>query len=347
MVWYVTREAVKTALDSKETARNNAQVDRAIAAGTRAVDGLTKRRFAPQLATRYFDWPSEDRRAYGKLWLDGDELVSVTTLTAGGTEIAASDYFLRPDDGPPYNRIEIDRASSAVFAAGDTSQRSIAITGLFGYDLIEEPVGELTSALDADPDDTASIQWNTARIGVGDVLRIDSERMIVESKSMVDTTQNLATPLTASMANDTVAVADGDAFSVDEVILLDAERMLVVEIAGNNLTVKRAWDGSTLAAHTASDIYSLSGVGVDRAELGTTLAAHSSSAVVYRHVFPAPIQSLALAEAITQLQGETSGYARTVGSGDAARSEPFGRGLDILRRQVRVNYGRKARMRVV
>ena len=151
------------------------------------------------------------------------------------------------------------------------------------------------------------------------------------------------------MANETVAVTSGSAFAAQEVILIDAERMLVVDVAGNNLTVKRAWDGSTLAAHTAptADIYSLSGVGVARAQLGTTLAAHTTNDIVYRHVFPAPIRDLAIAEAIHQIQNETGGYTRTVGSGDATRPEPFGRGLDLMRREVYANYGRKARMRVV
>ena len=347
MVWYCTREAVKSALDSKETARNNPAVDRAIASGARAIEALTHRTFAPELDTRYFPWPSTAYRSSWRLWLDQHELVSVTSLASGGTTISSADYFLEPSDGPPYTHIEIDRASSATFATGDTWQRNIAITGLFGYDLVEESVGTLTSNLDADITDTAAISWTVADVGVGDVLKIDDERMIVESKSFGDSTQDLQTPLTASMANETVAVSSGAAFAAGEVIKLDAERMLVVDIAANNLTVKRAWDGSTLAAHTASDIYSLSVAGVARAALGTTLAAHTTNDVVYRHVFPPAVRDLNIAEAIHQLANEGGGYTRTVGSGDATRPEPFGRGLDLMRRQVYAKYGRKVRMRVV
>ena len=341
MVWYCTREAVKSALDSKETARNNPAVDRAIASGARAIEALTHRTFAPELDTRYFPWPSTAYRSSWRLWLDQHELVSVTSLASGGTTISSADYFLEPSDGPPYTHIEIDRASSATFATGDTWQRNIAITGLFGYDLVEESVGTLTSNLDADITDTAAISWTVADVGVGDVLKIDDERMIVESKSFGDSTQDLQTPLTASMANETVAVSSGAAFAAGEVIKLDAERMLVVDIAANNLTVKRAWDGSTLAAHTASDIYSLSVAGVARAALGTTLAAHTTNDVVYRHVFPPAVRDLNIAEAIHQLANEGGGYTRTVGSGDATRPEPFGRGLDLMRRQVYAKYGPK------
>src|SRR5690606_22447868 len=56
--WYTTRETVKAALDYKETARNDAQVDRAIESASRAVEGLLHRRFYPETATRYFDWPN-------------------------------------------------------------------------------------------------------------------------------------------------------------------------------------------------------------------------------------------------------------------------------------------------
>jgi hypothetical protein len=90
-VWYCTREDVKSSLDSKESARNNGQVDRAIESASRAVEGLTHRRFYPETDTRYFDWPNAQYARPWRLWLDQHELVSVATLSSGGTTIAASD----------------------------------------------------------------------------------------------------------------------------------------------------------------------------------------------------------------------------------------------------------------
>lgn len=54
---YATREEVKSALDIKQTARNNDQVDRAIDSASRAVEGLLHRVFYPTFDTRYVDWP--------------------------------------------------------------------------------------------------------------------------------------------------------------------------------------------------------------------------------------------------------------------------------------------------
>ena len=345
---YCSREDVKSALDFAETARNNGQVDRAIVSATGMIEKLLRRKFYPQTATRYFDWPDLSGSRPWRLWLGQDELISVTTLTAGGEAIAAADFFLEPaNSGPPYNRVEIDLASSAAFAAGDTHQRAVAITGVFaGCDAVDESVGALTANLAASVGATASVDF-TDNVGVGDILKIDSERMIVTARTMVDSTQNLQTNLTASMSNVTVAVTDGTAFLVDQVLLLDSERMLVVDIAGNNLTVKRAFDGSVLAAHAgAVDIYTLSGITLARAELGTTLAAHSSGADITRHVVPGPVKSLCIAEAINQLQQETSGYANVVGAGENAK-EATGAGLEGLRASTRADYGRRLRVAAV
>lgn len=350
---YCTREQVKAALDVAETARSDEQVDRAIATGAANVEGLLKRRFRPTLATRYFDWPDRRHGRPWRLWLDANEVISVTTLVAGGTTIAASDYFLRNldgDDRPPYTHIEIDLASSAAFQAGSTHQQAIAITGLYGHSNDEEQVGTLTSTLAADLTDTADAIWTTARIGVGDVLRIDSERMIVVGRTFVDSGQNLAGALTASSADDDVLVANGSAFAVGDTLRVDSERMLVVDrnTATNILYVKRAWDGTVLAAHSSgADVYTLSGVDLDRAQLGTTLAAHTtSSPAIYRHLVPALVRDLNIAEAINQLQQETSAYAREVGEGETSR-EASGRALRDLRARALDAYGRRARARAV
>jgi hypothetical protein len=357
-VWYATREDVKNALDVKETARSNAQIDRALASASQALDGgdqiggQLKRRFYPVTATRTFDWPNSQFARPWRLWLNQHELISVTTLTAGGTTIASTDYFLRPDDGPPYTHIEIDLDSNAAFSSGDTHQRAISITGLWGYSNNETSVGTLSATVSSTT--TTSLSVNAAAsslLGVGSVLRIDSERLLVTSRAMADTGQNLGgSGLTASNASVTVAVSDGTAFAVDETILIESERMLVVDIAGNNLTVKRGWDGSVLAAHSAGvDIYAPRTLTVTRSALGTTAATHDSGATVHRWDPPGPVRDLTIAEALARLTNEQAGYARTRKTGDGGTSE---RALDStalpsLRQQVYQSHGRKARLRGV
>ena len=356
-VWYCTREDVMGALDVKLSARMTAQVDRAIGSGARSLEGQLHRSFRPWYGTRYFDWPTRDSRSSWRLWLYENELISLDTLTAGGVTIASGDYFLEPaNTGPPYSRIEIDRSSSAVLSPGSTAQRAVAGLGLWGFRNDEILVGQLGSTLDANEADTASATWSTASVGVGDVLRIDNERLIVTEKTMVDTGQDVGGGgLTASMGNATLTVADGTAFAIGIVLGIDSERMLVVDVAGNNLTVKRAWQGTVLAAHTAgTDVYSLTGVELARAQLGTALAAHSTSAGIYRHLVPGLVRELNIAEAINTIQQEGSGYARRSGLGEergsgGARSqiEASGRGLEDIRSQAYTSFGRKARNRAV
>lgn len=347
-VWYATREAVKAALDSKVTARDDAQVDDAIESASRGIEGLTHRRYYPQLAARTFDWPNTQYARPWRLWLDANDLISVTTLVAGGATIPAADFFLRRSDDrdePPYTHVEIDLDSSSAFSSGGTHQRAIVITGLFGYGADEAPAGALAEALDAS--ETEVDVTNSAIIGVGSIIRADSERMIVTGKANLDTGQNLAGGLTTAQANDVAAtVTDGSAYFVGETLLTDSERLLVVDIAGNVLTVKRAWDGSVLATHTTPDIYAPRRLTVERGALGTTAATHSNGAALVRHVVPGTIRSLCIAEAISQVQQEQAGYGRVVGSGDNER-EASGKGLADLRQQAYTRYGRKARVRAI
>ncbi|GAA1749437.1 hypothetical protein [Nonomuraea bangladeshensis] len=341
---YTTREAVKSALDVKLTARSDPQVDRAIESASRAVEGLLHRRFYPERRTMSFDWPNAQLARPWRLWLDANELIEVEALTVGGEEIPSSDYFLRPDDGPPYRRIEIDLDSSAAFSAGGTHQRAISITGVYGYRADESPAGVLAAALNATQ--TSVTVTDSAAIGVGDLIRVGDERMLVTGKAMASTGQTLQSPLNTSAADALVAVTDGTAYQPGEVILLDAERMLIVDVAGNSLVVKRAWDGSVLAAHTGSTVYALRALTVERGAVGTTAATHNSGAAIVRHEVPATVRELVEAEAINTLLQRQSGYARSIGSGENER-EVAGRALREIRDQAYAMYGRKARIRGV
>ncbi|MFI9235771.1 hypothetical protein [Streptomyces sp. NPDC053079] len=348
-VWYATREDVKEALDFKETARANGRIDRALESASRSVEGLLHRRFYPHTATRYWDWPSEQTARPWRLWLDESELISVTALSSGGAAIATSNYNLEPNrSGPPYSRIELKLSTSAAFGGGSTHQRDIAVTGLWGYrndETLVADVDEAMSASETDLDVTTS-----TGIGVGSVLRVGSERLLVTGKAMKDTGVNIdaGDSLTASAADVSLTMSTLTAApAVDEVILIGSERMLVVDVAGSVLTVKRAWDGSTLAAHSGgADIYAPRTLTVTRGALGTTAAAMSAGDDIYRWDPPGPVRELTIAEALTSLLQGQSGYARVVGSGEAQR-EAAGRGLHDLRESVYTSHGRKARTRAV
>lgn len=302
--WTTTREAVKSAPESDFTARSDARVDAAIDSASRGVESLLRRTFYPWTGTRYFDYPPTDGPV-DKLWLGRNDVLSISSLVSGGVTIPPSGYLLWPYDGPPYIRLDINRGSSSAFGAGTTPQRAIAITGVFGYSLDEKTAGALAEALDAVE---TEVQISDASlVDVGHILRVDSERMIVTGRGTLTSGQTLQSPLTASNAGVSVAVTTGSAFHAGEVILLDGERMLIVDIAGNTLIVKRAWDGSTLAAHTSPTIYTYRSLTVERGALGTTAAAHADTTPMVRHVIPPLIETFTRSLATLDLVGQQHG----------------------------------------
>ncbi|MFF7096412.1 hypothetical protein ACFY9A_29055 [Streptomyces rubradiris] len=349
---YATREDVQRAMDSKPTARNTAQIDRALQSASRDVEHLCHRRFYPEQGTRYFDWPYAEYRPSWRLWLDDSELISLTSITSGGVAIPLDDILLEPNrSGPPYTRVEINIGTSAAWGGGNTHQRDITITGLWGYRNDETPAGALAGAVSSTTATTVAVDGPAAAvIGVGSVIRVDSERMIVTGRTMAGTGQTLGgSGLTAQQNNVALTVADGADFAVDEVLLVESERMLIVDIAGNTLTVKRGWDGSVLAAHPAgASIYASRSLTVARGALGTTAATHTGGAAVVRWESPGLVRDLVIAEAIGRLTSETSGYTRALrageGTGERNRDNSA---LASLRQAVYDAVGRKARMRSV
>jgi hypothetical protein len=351
-IWYATREDVMRALDVKLTARNARQIDRALESASRDAEKLCHRTFAPVQATRYFDWPNPQSGTSYRLWVNDQELISLATLASGGTTLTADQYFLEPvNDGPPYNRLEINLAEGGSFGGGSTHQRAIQAAGLWaGAPLNETSIGALAEALD---DSETGIDVNaaaSAELGVGSIVRVDSERMIVTRRSMLDTGQNVGgSGLTAQANSVTLTVTDGTAFAVDETLLIESERMLVVDIAGNTLTVVRAWDGSVLAAHAAGvDIYAPRTLTVTRGALGTTAAAHASGTAVVRWDPPGLVRDLVIADAENRILQEQAGYARTSKASSGSKSSAVETlSLDLLRERVYQAHGRKARLRSV
>lgn len=347
--WYATREDVKQAMDAKLTARDDARIDRALAGATLAVEGLLHRRFYPQQDTRYFDWPSGQRAYPWRVWLDDNDLISVTQLSSGGVTIGPDEFFLRRADNkeePPFTYLELNLGTNASFGGGPTWQRDIAITGLWGYSADTAAAGTIAADVDAA---TGSVQVSdSAAVGVGDLLQLGTERMVVTGRRMVSTGQTLQAPLTDKTNDVSLTVTDGSAYTEGEVLLLDAERMLITDVAGNTLVVRRAWEGSVLAAHTGSTLYAPRLLTVTRGALGTTSAAHTSGTAVLRHIVPGPVRTLAIAEALTVIQGETTGYAKTrrTGIGQTERMVSTS-GLSDARQDAQRACGRQARVRAV
>lgn len=341
-VWYATLEEVKAALNSKETARNNDQLRRLIEAATDSIEcDQLRRRFYPDVTVHEYDWPNRADRddEVRTLSLGQYELIELDELSVAGVPVAGADVTPIPAEGPPYPAVELD--TDVTLPLATPRRRAVQVSGTFGYSAMVAPAGTLGAAV-ADGSVTSVTVSNSAAIGTGQLLLVESERMIVDQRSMVDTGQDLAGNLDKATNAEVVSVGSGAAFAEGEVVMVDAEKMLVVEIAGDNLIVKRAWDGSTLAAHTSgADVFAPRKLTVRRGVLGTTAAAHGNGSAVAKHVFPKLVNQLCIAETLTAFMQENSGYARTIGTGDSSRDDT-GVGLVDLRERAWQAYGRKA-----
>ena len=342
--YYVGREAVKRAIGVWGAGRD-AVIDQAIDQASREVDALTNRRFIPVTATRQYPWPQPDRLAAYMLRLDAD-LISVSALTDEGddtTAISSSDYFLEPvNTGPPYSHIEIDLSSTADFAAKDTHQRAVRVTGSWGFSSQTKSAGSLRSSGGINASVTTALCSNAALIDVGDTLLIGSEQLFVSGRANAaeENADLLDGALTASRTEVAVTVDDGSRYAVGEVILVDTEKMFIESVSGNVLTVERAYDSSIVAAHSNNAPVSVyRTLTVERGVNGTTAASASQTATISKFIPPADIVGLTLALALGYYNMGQGGWTGIVGAGGES-IETRQAGLDKLRERVRRQYRR-------
>lgn len=349
------REDVKRTLDVMETARHNWQIDRAIQSAARNIEAHMHLVFHPTDATRYFDWPNFDYAYPWRLWLNQHWLAATpTTVTSGtsggvfpGQSIPLSACNFEPiNSGPPYRWLELRRDLNYGFGVGPTPQRDVGITGTFGYWLQTDPGGAIPAGVNSTA--TTVVVSDGSVVGVGDLLIVDSERLLVSDRSSNDSGQtNLSGATTAQQNDQTITVSDGTQLHVDEVMQLDSERMLIVDITGNQVTVKRAWDGTTQATHaTGTHIYTFRTLTVLRGQLGTTAATHASNATVSVWRVPSLLRDLAVAESANRVLQETGGYRDPQGEGAAAMAH-LGSALADLWDEAETLYGRKSRKLVI
>lgn len=343
---YVTREDVRTALQVPITdTRINPRIDRATQAATGHVTYELQRTFHPVVATR--NYPTG--RSYGRpwqLWLGHHELITLTSLAVAGVTIPSSDYYLEPTNtGPPFNRIELDRTKASSFAAAG-AQRGITAVGVWGYDLTEYPTGTLTASIDgAVPELTVS---DSAAVGAGSLIRVDTERMVVTDRAMTTTGLTVAAPGVGDTINHVTVTASATGIKVGETIGVDSERMLVTDVAGGIvLTVRRGWEDTELVSHATGAVISAPRrLSVIRAANGTTAASHTSGAAVTVHAVPGLVSKAGLAHALYALGQETAGYARPVGSEDAGRALGPAAAVEAAIAEAYAAHGRRVRTRI-
>lgn len=359
---YATREQVQRAMDVKLAAYNSEQIDRSICASADAVEGLTQRRFYPEDAIRKFDWPNFQYAYPWRVWLDRYELAAPATQVTTGSLLAipivipiSAIIFQPVNEGPPFNRIELRRDMNYAFGYNDTPQLDIAITGTFGYWMKTRAAGTATASIGLT--DSTILVSDGVSVGVGDVIIVDSERMIAVDAFFNNTGISFSGLSTASANDNVVTVADGTKFDAGEILQVDYEWILILQIIGNNMVVKRAYSGSVLAAHSGGTLYARRTLAVLRGQLGTMAAAHSNGVALAVNEVPGLIRELAIAEAEVWLTQEPQAYGGaatpqknvSVNRGGFSVGESVvGSGLPDIRKLVSDSvFTRKVRTRVI
>lgn len=310
--FYATRESVKAAAGIQGSAID-AVIDGLIESASETAEETLGRSFIPVTETRYYPWPQPKGKGT-ILHEPKEDILAITLLQADaqGTPVTITDFFLEPVNDSPFRQIEIDLSSDAAFESGDTSQRSIAATGRFGYSENTKAAGLLDGNINASV--TSLDVTDASLVGVGDTLLLGTESIKVTERSFKDTTANVTADLTESGRDVTVTVNDGTLVNVNEVILVGSERMLVTAITGNDLTVDRAYDGSVLAAHSQPvDVYAARTLTVVRADNGTTAAAHTDQDAILKYAPAAKVSEWVRAQAILGVKQGASGYTGQIG----------------------------------
>ena len=328
---YCSREDVQLALDISPTQIDYARIDRAVMSASEEIDGICHRRFYTVYETHYWDWPNYQYSYPWRIWLDQAELAAVDGLyvpvvTTGGSVIPADQIFWRPwNYGPPYYAVELNRSTSAAFGVSATPQRDVAITGWFGYWVNTLNAGTLAVTM-SDTTSTTLVCSDANLVGVGDVLIVDAEWMLVQDRGWYDSTETVSSGATTASAADNTVTPSAGTFYAGEVLLLDSEQVLILSVnPSGSYVVKRAFNGTVLATHSAAEIYVQRSLTVTRGDYGSSAAMHSSAADLSVMDVPHAVNALAVAEAVNTVLQETTGYAKVVGEPGASSLRPAGR----------------------
>lgn len=345
--WYVSREAIKNSAGISGSDLHST-IDAVIESKSREVERHTRRIFIPKTQTRLFRWPQRQGIRSWQLDLDED-LQSVITLQtkaqdSSPTTISSSDYFTEPNNfGPPYDTIEIDLSSSASFESGDSSQRTISVAGSWGFSADTRSTGTVASGLDSDATATSMVCSNASLIDVGDTLLIESEQVFVSERTALDIGKNISdASVTADLADVTITMEASHGLLAGEVIRIDSELMFIESVSTNDLTVIRAYDGSTLAAHSnGADVFHFRTLTIERGANGTTGATHADATAISKYEPPFDIRELIKAETISHIEQDRSAWGRVVGAGENQR-QVTASGINRLRDMV-VPYMKRLR----
>jgi len=269
----------KPGADEAKTLRNIRDASRFIA-------GLFEWPMLPEIATRSF------RGGDGDTLFLRSPLLRVTSLTHLDEALTAGvDFSLEPQErwwtGGPYSRLAT-LPDGSIGGWADTAG-AVEIAGWWG--LYDEAISLQLS--------TVSQLIGASTIEVSDGSQVSPGMLLKLNDEWEEVTG--AAPASASGAtlngaidetDEEITLSDGSLVKTGEVIKINFERMRVLDIAGNDVAVKRAYALTRRASHlTAAAVYVQRSYTVSRGANGSTAAAHSSAAV-YRQVPPGDVNYL-------------------------------------------------------
>jgi hypothetical protein len=157
---------------------------------SRLIDGHFERKFYPLQQTRYYNY----QKAYSLL-VDGD-LLAVSALSAGGTAISPSDYWLYPLNTYPKWQIQIDKSKSTIFNYSGTHQRAVSVTGTWGWhndwdyawadslDTVQDnPLSDSATTITVSEIEGDDVDGYSPRFSPGQLLEIEDEYVAVTGAS--------------------------------------------------------------------------------------------------------------------------------------------------------------------
>lgn len=176
--WYCSLSDLKAELGETTTA-NDARLGRYIAQASRQIEDATGRTFFPVTATKTFDVPRDGWR----LFLQYEDLITLTTLSDDTGTITSTNYWLYPLNMTPKHSIVLDTNTlGRGFEYDEDPQGAVSIAGQWGYCADYVSTGLALGAAISSTTAT-TITLTGASCEVGWMLLIDSEAMHVSAVS--------------------------------------------------------------------------------------------------------------------------------------------------------------------
>lgn len=341
--WYATDEQLVRAFGGSDPAAT-AQRRRALEAGSRSIDGassgrgLAGRKLFPHIASYRFPIP----RGWGGLLTSPFTLIEASSINSGGTPLTVGQYRLDPQDGPPYTEICLEPVAYTQWPGYGDPTLQVTVGGLWGDSDATDPGGLLAAGIN---DTVTTFAYKTPTvwpIGTGSLINVADEWMTVTARSNVASGATLTADVDEIQSTAVLPVSSGALFAAGDTVLVDAETMLVLDVAGNTLIVQRGYGGAggvALAAHSSgATVYAPWQLTVQRGAVGSSAASHNLGDPIGVWSVPALANALCLAEAMNIIQNEDATYGRQDGSDQSARTLSMS-ALQSLRNQVSEHLG--------